>query len=101
MSTEFIVSEVTESKLDGVKEKLKEKGVVLKGDMLVLEGCSTDDKIILGGRNEFLSHFCTFFNFDACMAGSDGQALSGTRKVFSDSEVLDKRLNEFVRSFDT
>jgi len=40
------------------------KNVPLDGEMIVFEGCEEDDKIVLGGRNPFLSHFCTFFNFN-------------------------------------
>jgi hypothetical protein len=34
--------------------------------MIVFEGCERDDNIVLGGKNAFLSHFCTLFNFNIC-----------------------------------
>ena len=37
-------------------------------ECLVIEGCESDDKVVLGGKDAFLSHFCTFFNFNICFS---------------------------------
>lgn len=57
--------------------------------MLVVEGCFNDDKTVLGGKNEFFSHFCTFFPFNACYAQSEGGALKNLKRDFNDTEKLD------------
>ena len=80
---------------------MKAQGVNLSGNMLVMEGCVSDDSIILGGKFEFMSHFCTFFNFSACMTGVEGMALKGTSKLLADPDAFDKKLNEFVNSVDS
>jgi len=46
----------------------RNKEVPLDNEMIAFEGCDQDDKIVLGGRNAFLSHFCTFFKFNICYA---------------------------------
>ncbi len=101
MSTEFTVNEISDHEFIKLRDRMKAAyGVNINGNMMVMEGCVNDDKIILGGRNEFMSHFCTFFNFSACMAGVEGKALKGTRSMFADHDMLDKKLEEFVNGFD-
>ena len=101
MSTEFTVNEVSDVEFIKVKDRMKAAyGMTLNDNMMVMEGCVNDDKIILGGKNEFMSHFCTFFNFSACLSGVEGKALKNTRNMFADHEQLDKKLEDFVNSFD-
>ena len=48
-------------------------------ECLVIEGCESDDKVVLGGKDAFLSHFCTFFNFNICtfLAGGTFSCFAG------------------------
>ena len=68
--------------------------------MIVFEGCEEDDKIVLGGRNAFLSHFCTFFNFNICYVASESKYIQKGIKQFNDAPKLDKDLENFLKSFD-
>ena len=62
--------------------KSTHKSIPLDNEMIVFEGCDQDDKIVLGGRNAFLSHFCTFFNFNICHARGE-------------SKFIQKEINRF------
>ena len=70
MIAEFAINVVEEHDMRMLKEKLKkEHGIKLapdEHDIFVIEGCLPDDRTVLGGRKEFLSHFCTFYNFNIC-----------------------------------
>ena len=57
----FSVNVIEEAKFMQLKEGLKSQGVKGIDKMVVLEGCINDDKTVLGGQMEFLSHFCTLF----------------------------------------
>ena len=49
--------------------------IPLDQEMIVFEGCDEDDKIVLGGKHAFLSHFCTFFPFNICHAASEAKSI--------------------------
>ena len=67
MNIEIVVNEVSDGQFEKIKDRMKsEYDIRIKGELIAMEGCVTDDKIILGGKNEFMSHFCTFFNFSSC-----------------------------------
>lgn len=66
--------------------------------MIVFEGCERDDKVVLGGRNAFLSHFCTFFNFSICRAPQDQKMIQKQINVLNDSEKFDKSIMSFMDS---
>ena len=68
--------------------------------MIVFEGCEQDDKIILGGKNAFLSHFCTFFNFNICYAPGEQKMMQREMKRFNDTKKLDDNIEELIKSFD-
>jgi hypothetical protein len=68
--------------------------------MIVFEGCENDDKIILGGKNAFLSHFCTFFNFSICYAPSEMKMIQREIKRFSDGKKLDENLDDLLKNMD-
>ena len=72
--------------------------------MVVFEGCSHDDRVILGGRNQFVMHFCTFFPFeDLCFSVGENATEKMTNKVFgtANGSDLDERINKFFTSFDS
>ena len=76
------------------------KKIPLDGEMIVFEGCEEDDKVVLGGKNAFLSHFCTFFNFNICYGPSESKFIKKGIKQFNNTERLDKDLESFIKSFD-
>ena len=59
-----------------------------------------DDKTILGGKNEFLSHFCTFFNFNICYSMKENKAVRKVQNVMNDTDALNSKIEDFVRKFD-
>jgi hypothetical protein len=75
---------VDEGKFNELKTLLKDNYGVKVDDILAVEGCINDDKTILGGRNEFLSHFCTLFNFNICYSNLENKAMKKTYNMLSD-----------------
>lgn len=67
---------------------MKDQYGIKVDDLLAVEGCINDDKTILGGKNEFLSHFCTFFNFNICYSNKEAKAMKKTFDMLSDHEQL-------------
>lgn len=59
-----------------------------------------DDKTILGGKSEFLSHFCTFFNFNICYSNKENKAMRKVKSVMDDNDTFNKKIDEFIRKFD-
>lgn len=59
-----------------------------------------DDKIILGGKNEFLSHFCTLFNFNICYSEKENKAMKKTVDILNDNEAFNKSIDNWIRKFD-
>ena len=84
LNTEFKVNILDDGKFLEMRDELKKesqaKKIPLDNEMIVFEGCERDDKIILGGKNSFLSHFCTFFNFSICSAPHDQKMIQ--RNIF-------------------
>ena len=64
--------------------------------MVVFEGCEADDRIVLGGKNAFLSHFCVLFNFNICHGPGDAKMIKRNIGRYNDPEKLDS----FLKSFD-
>ena len=89
-----------DGKFDEMKGMLKNTHGVKADDMIAIEGCINDTKIILGGRNEFLSHFCTLFNFNICYSNKENKAMKKTYDMLSDHEALNKKVDEFIKKFD-
>lgn len=84
MSSEFKITDVSRATLDKLKSNLASQGVFIAEDMVVMEGCAQDDKVMLGGKKQFLSHFCTLFNFDMCTANTEKTVFNQVNKLFSD-----------------
>ena len=100
LEVEFKVNVVDEGKFDELKQLLKGKYGVKCDDILAIEGCINDDKTILGGKNEFFSHFCTFFNFNICYSNKENKALKKTYDMLSDHEALNQKVDDFIKKFD-
>ena len=100
LEVEFKVNVVDDSKFDEMKQILKQKYGVKADDILAIEGCINDDKTILGGRSEFLSHFCTFFNFNICYSHKEGRAMKRTFEMLSDNDQINQKVDDFIKRFD-
>ena len=74
---------------------MQETYAVKLDDMLVVEGCLNDDKTVLGGRNEFLSHFCTFFKFTICYSAAESKGVRSLDKKLSSPDAMDAWLQKF------
>ena len=66
-----------------MKDQVKKQYGVSIQDFLAVEGCIEDDKILLGGRPEFLSHFCTLFRFNICYQYSESKAMKKTNEFLN------------------
>ena len=107
---EFKVNVIDDDKFDEIKNIMRNNYKVQVDDILAVEvipshiiinqGCLNDDKTILGGKNEFLSHFCTFFNFNICYSAKENKAARRATSIANDPEELNKRVEDFVKKFD-
>jgi len=68
----------------------------------IYEGCLNDDKLFIGGKNELLLHYCKLFPHNSkCVSlkktfelASNDKRIS---KVFSNPEMADKAMDNFVK----
>jgi hypothetical protein len=49
---------------------------------------------------EFLSHFCTFFNFNICYSMKEAKAVKKKMAFTNDIEEFNKKVDDWMRSFD-
>lgn len=56
LNTEFKINVMDDSAFIKMRDQMREsnKDVPLDNDMIVFEGCDTDDKVVLGGKSPFL-----------------------------------------------
>ena len=71
----------------------------------IYEGCQNDDKVFIGGKKEFVLHYCRLFpNNPNCLALTKklevAQIEKKMGKMFSNPEVADKIMDNFVRFMD-
>eukprot|EP00354_Favella_ehrenbergii_P005475 CAMPEP_0170456852 /NCGR_PEP_ID=MMETSP0123-20130129/4343_1 /TAXON_ID=182087 /ORGANISM="Favella ehrenbergii, Strain Fehren 1" /LENGTH=85 /DNA_ID=CAMNT_0010720457 /DNA_START=284 /DNA_END=537 /DNA_ORIENTATION=- len=66
MLCEFNIEVVEDAHLIAMKDKMKREVGVKIDEILVIEGCESDDKVILGGKDAFINHFCHYFKFNIC-----------------------------------
>ncbi|CDW90073.1 UNKNOWN [Stylonychia lemnae] len=110
LETEIKIHEVDEEKFQQIKDQMKSNFGMTIDDLLAVEvfiilnsifqGCMEDDKTLLGGRNQFLSHFCTLFNFNICYSALESKAIKKQADIFNDSEQLDKKIDDWFKKFD-
>ena len=62
-------------------------------------GCESDDKVILGGKDAFLSHFCTYFHFNICFS-NEKKAAKELNRFFNDSDRINTSLEGFISGMD-
>ena len=85
-----------------MKDEMKKdaKTVPFDNEMIVFEGCEQDDKIVLGGKMPFLSHFCTFFKFNICEGRREIGFLKNQHSRFNDPAKVDEALEDLIKSMD-
>ena len=76
----------------------KEVGVKVD-EVLVMEGCESDDKVVLGGKDAFLSHFCHHFNFNICFS-SEAKAAKKLSRFLNDSDRMNSSIEKFISGLD-
>jgi hypothetical protein len=91
---------VEDSQFNEMKQLLKDRYGIKADDIIAVEGCMNDDKTVLGGKNEFLSHFCTLFNFNICFSNKENKAMKKTFEMLSDNDQLNQRVDDFIKKFD-
>ena len=69
-------------------------------NVIAFEGCPGDDQILLGGKFEFLEHFCSLFTFDECHAPHDNAMTKKSRSTFDDPQKLNDSIDDFMKKFD-
>jgi hypothetical protein len=100
LQAEFNITIVEESKMLEIKNKMMKDYGVKIDNMLVTEGCHNEDKVVLGGQNGFLSHFCTFYHFNICHSANEAPAIKNLQKKLSDADRIDKGLDSFMERLD-
>ena len=100
LEAEFKVNVVEDSQFNEMKQLLKDRYGIKADDIIAVEGCMNDDKTVLGGKNEFLSHFCTLFNFNICFSNKENKAMKKTFEMLSDNDQLNQRVDDFIKKFD-
>ena len=100
MLAEFNIAILDEGKFKNMKDKFKRDFDVKSDEVFVMEGCETDDLNILGGKHEFLSHFCTFFNFNICYSAVEQSASKEINKLFNDGDRINDKIETFIKDLD-
>ena len=96
---EFNISIVEDVQLLQIKDRMKQEVGVRIDDMLVVEGCESDDKLVLGGKDAFLNHFCTYFQFNICYSNEKNGAKAMNR-YFNDSDRINGSIESFIVNMD-
>ena len=89
LTAEFNITVIDEAPFQQIRDKMSKTFGLKLDDMLVVEGCLNDDKTVLGGRNEFLSHFCTFFKFNICFSAAESKGVRALDKKLSNPDTMD------------
>ena len=100
LEANFNVNVVDDLQFENIKKSLKDLYGIKVDDLIAVEGCLKDDKTILGGKHEFLSHFCTLFNFDICFSAKEMRAIKKTQEMMNDNNALNRKIEDFVKKFD-
>ena len=99
MVAEFNIAIVDEYALIGIRDKMKKDVGIKVDEFLVVEGCESDDKVVLGGKDAFLSHFCSYFNFNICYS-NEQKAAKSLNSFLNDSDRLNKGIEGFITGMD-
>ena len=96
---EFNIGIVDDHALMQIRDKMKREVGVKVDELLVVEGCESDDKIVLGGKEAFVSHFCSYFNFNMCYA-NEKRGVKALSKFMNDGDRINSSLENFVNNID-
>ena len=100
MGAEFNINVIENEKWIKLKQNVESKFNITLDEMMVVEGCLNDDKTILGGRRAFMSHFCTFFEFNACHSNHEESAVKKLNTHLNSPDGLDRSINNFLTNLD-
>ncbi len=94
--SEIKIRNIEKDEFEELRVKLAKDG--LKADtMVVTEGCHGDDTVYLGGKKEFISHFCSLFQFNICYAPGEHMMSKRTNKLLSEPDEFDSALDSLVK----
>ena len=96
---EFNIGIVDENALMQIRDKMKKEVGVKVDEILVVEGCESDDKVVLGGKDAFVSHFCSYFNFNICFS-NEKRSAKALSKFMNDGDRVNRSLENFVNNID-
>ena len=99
MLCEFNIQVVSDSNLMAIKDRMRREVGVKVDEVLVIEGCESDDKVVLGGKMAFLDHFCRYFKFNICFS-HEKESAKRLNKFFNDSDQINKRIESFIENLD-
>lgn len=99
MLAEFNIAIVDEGSLMSIKEKMKREVGVKVDECLVIEGCESDDKVVLGGKDAFLNHFCSYFNFNICWS-NEQKGAKHLNTFLNDSDRVNTKIEDFIAGMD-
>ena len=101
MLAEFNINIVDEGRIGSEKDILKRKFDVYTDELIALEGCENDDLIFLGGKDGFLSHFCTYFgNFSVCYQNVEQRSLNQINKFLKDENRIESTIETLIKNLD-
>lgn len=99
MEATFDIRVVDDTEMNKIREQVKRTTDLKIDNMLVVEGCLNDDKTILGGTREFISHFCTFFEFGICYS-QEFKPAQKLAKKFNDPAAVERSLELMLERID-
>lgn len=82
-----------------IRDKMKREVGVKVDEILVVEGCESDDKIVLGGKDAFISHFCHYFNFNICYS-HEKKSVKALSRFLNDGDRMDRTIERMMNGID-
>ena len=99
MLCEFNIDIVEDNDLVAIRDRMRNEVGVKVDEVLVVEGCESDDKVVLGGKDAFLNHFCGFFQFNICYS-NEKKAAKKISAFFNDSDRMNKKIEDWIANID-
>lgn len=93
MIAEFAITVMDDADFKRLSDSMKTEYDIKLDDMLVVEGCLNDDKTVLGGRDAFMSHFCTFYQFNVCYSAAESKGVRKIDNSLNDTEFVGKKID--------
>ena len=99
MLCEFNIDIAQDNDLQAMRDRMRSEVGVKFDEVLVVEGCESDDKVVLGGKDAFLNHFCHYFHFNICFS-HEKKAAKKISAFFNDSDRINKGIEDFIANID-